>query len=264
MKNIFVPLGISTNAKQTLSYAIDFAHHVDADLFVMDSYHPSFKNAHILNAKEAVERNNQKRIKEMIQGIDTKKVSIRFVAYDGDFLSGVAALDQEVGIDLVVTAPTPNSSDTTIFLGSTAGSLVKKTNLPVLIVPEEESFSVPKRALFAFKHGQIEGEKSLQPVHFFQKKFEVDVNLLLVKIPGQSRADQQIDHEIVELSNDMTSTENATVYQGVLEHFSAKQPDLLFVFARKRGFFEKLIASDIVYKKDFFTKKPLLVLKNRK
>jgi hypothetical protein len=38
---------------------------------------------------------------------------------------------------------------------------------------------------------------------------------------------------------------------------------MLVVFARKRGFFEKLMESDMVYKKDFFTKIPLLVLKNR-
>ena len=85
-----------------------------------------------------------------------------------------------------------------------------------------------------------------------------------MKVPDQSRKEQQIDHEIVELSDRMSSTENGTVYQGVLEYFQSVQPDLLIVFARKRGFFEKLIESDVVLKKDFFTKTPLLVLKNRK
>ena len=90
------------------------------------------------------------------------------------------------------------------------------------------------------------------------------MNLLLVKVPGQERKDQQIDHEIVELSNTMISTENGTVYQGVLEYFRTVKPDLLTVFARKRGFFAKLIETDVVLKKDFYTKTPLLVLKNRK
>jgi hypothetical protein len=36
------------------------------------------------------------------------------------------------------------------------------------------------------------------------------------------------------------------------------------VFARKRGFFAKLIETDVVLKKDFYTKTPLLILKNRK
>ena len=53
------------------------------------------------------------------------------------------------------------------------------------------------------------------------------------------------------------------IHQGVLEHFQSINPDLLVVFARKRGFFEKLMGSDVIYKKDFYAKIPLLVLKNR-
>ena len=90
------------------------------------------------------------------------------------------------------------------------------------------------------------------------------MNLLLVKVPGQERKDRQIDHEIVEFANTMISTENGTVYQGVLEYFRTVEPDLLMVFARKRGFFAKLIETDVVLKKDFYTKTPLLILKNRK
>jgi hypothetical protein len=95
------------------------------------------------------------------------------------------------------------------------------------------------------------------------KTFKTKVNLLLVKVPGYETARLDIDHEIVEFSEGLISSENATVYQGVLEHFQSVQPDILVVFARKRGFFEKLMESDMVYKKDFFTRIPLLVLKNR-
>lgn len=85
----------------------------------------------------------------------------------------------------------------------------------------------------------------------------------MVKTPGHENNRLEIDHEIVELSEGLVSSDNATVYQGVLEHFQSINPDLLVVFARKRGFFEKLMGSDVIYKKDFYAKIPLLVLKNR-
>jgi hypothetical protein len=50
---------------------------------------------------------------------------------------------------------------------------------------------------------------------------------------------------------------------GVLEHFQANQPDMLVVFKRERGFFEKLWETDIVFKKDFYCTLPLLILKNK-
>ena len=123
-------------------------------------------------------------------------------------------------------------------------------------MPEGFTFASPKRALFAFKRGRVKGDRSLAPIHFFQKTFDTELNLLLVKVPGQERKDRQIDHEIVELSNTMMSTDNGTVYQGVLEHFRTVEPDLLTVFARKRGFFAKLIETDVVLKKTFIPKYP--------
>jgi hypothetical protein len=48
-----------------------------------------------------------------------------------------------------------------------------------------------------------------------------------------------------------------------LEHFQANQPQMLVVFKRARGFFEKLWEPDVIYKKDFYCKVPLLVLKNK-
>ena len=70
MKNILVPLGVSENAENTLSYAIELALTIHSTLYVMDSFHPSFHNAHLLNAKQAVENNNTKRIKELVQPLN--------------------------------------------------------------------------------------------------------------------------------------------------------------------------------------------------
>ena len=158
---------------------------------------------------------------------------------------------------------TPNTLDDKVFLGSSSGKVVKHTNIPVWLVPAETTFTPPKKALFAFKTGLVNGDRSLNVLKSLKKDFQTTVQLLLVKTPGNSREDHQIDHEIVELSESMMSTENATVYQGVLEHFSSVQPDLLVVFARKRGFFEKLMEPDVIYKKEFYVNIPVLVLKNR-
>jgi nucleotide-binding universal stress UspA family protein len=263
MKNILVPLGISDNSEHTLGYAIDLASTTQAAIYVMDSFNPGFRNAHLLNVKEVVNRNNFNRLKAMVKSIDNRGLSIQMVGYEGDFLFGVNALDEKVGLDLIVCGPMPNSNNDAVFLGPTAGRLAKKTDIPVWIIPEGTHFQTPKKALFAFKQGKVKGERSLHPLKFLQTQFDTQLELLLVKTPGNNRKELQIDHEIVELSDQMTSSENATIYQGVLEHFREVHPDILIVFTRKRGFFEKLIESDVVFKKDFFTKTPLLVIKNR-
>jgi hypothetical protein len=75
-------------------------------------------------------------------------------------------------------------------------------------------------------------------------------------------ADWEVGPKMKALDAPLTTTTNATVYQGVLEHFQAAAPDVLCVFKRKRGFFEKLWEPDVVLKKDFYCSVPLLILKS--
>ena len=63
------------------------------------------------------------------------------------------------------------------------------------------------------------------------------------------------------LKTTLTTTNNATTFQGVLEHFQSHNPDMLCVVRRKRGFFKKLWEKNSVMKRDFHTSKPLLVLR---
>jgi len=117
--------------------------------------------------------------------------------------------------------------------------------------------------LLAFKTGEIKNPNILKPLLKFQDRFKTVLNLLLVKVPGFTKQNHALDDTILSRSKKLTYTANATVYQGVLEHFQSVNPDLLVVFKRERGFFEKLLESNVVYKKDFYCTIPLLVLKNK-
>ncbi len=263
MKNILVPIGISPNGQNTLEYAIALAKHFDASIFVIDSHKAVITHTHLGKAEEVINTQNFKRVKKMVQSVETKGIKIKLVEYEGSLLSGIEDLDKEIGLDLIIVGPTSNDINEKLFLGKVSGKIVKKTSIPVLLAPVGIEFSVPKHTLFAFKNGEVKGALSLEPLKEFIKKFETKTSILFVKVPGNNHSESGIDNQIIELSNDLVSTENATVYQGVLQHFDRVKPDLLTVFARKRGFFEKLMEPDVIYKKDFYSNIPLLVLKNR-
>ena len=117
--------------------------------------------------------------------------------------------------------------------------------------------------LLAFKTGEVKASSTLDPLIKIQDQFESKLKLLLVKVPGFANRNHQLNDELLQRSNKLIYSENATVYQGVLEHFQANQPDFLVAFKRERGFFEKLWEPDLIYKKDFYCTVPLLVLKNK-
>lgn len=263
MQNILVPVGVSKYAKTTLSYAIDLASHFNCNIFVIDAY-PAHSSLTILsNVNSRLEIKNVQRIKKMVASITTKKDQVKIVSSERDLVGTIRKLDQELGLDLIVTGPLNNEINEAVFLGKIAGSMIKRTEIPVIIAPLDKTFTPSKKMLLAFRTGEVKTSSTLNALIYFQDSFLASLKLLLVKVPGFANRNHQLNDELMQRSDQMLFSENASVYQGVLEHFQANQPDMLIVFKRERGFFEKLWETDIVFKKDFYCTIPLLILKNK-
>jgi len=263
MQNILVPVGVSKYAKGTLSYAIDLASHFKCNVYVIDAF-PAHSSLTILsNVNARLEIKNVQRIKKMVATITTKKDQVKIVSSERDLVGTIRKLDQELGLDLIVTGPLINEINEAVFLGKIAGSMIKRTQVPVIIAPLDKTFTPSKKMLLAFRTGEVKTSSTLNALMYFQDSFLASLKLLLVKVPGFANRNHQLNDELMQRSDQMLFSENATVYQGVLEHFQANQPDMLIVFKRERGFFEKLWETDIVFKKDFYCTIPLLILKNK-
>lgn len=261
MKNILVPIGSTNNAKHTLQYAIDLANEINANVLVFRAYSALTKAGTILNIDAIIERETNLYLRTMVASVNTKNVDVKLVSAKGSTVESVLSIDAELGIDLIVVGAKSNSMKNDVFLGKTAGSLVKQTNIPMLTVPDGYVYKPIKSVLMGFKSGKINKEITLYPIAFFAEKFKLDINMLLVKTPGFSESDLVLDKKLEALKTSLTITENATTFQGVLEHFRNNNPDMLCVFRRKRGFFQKLWEKNTILKSEFHTSLPLLILK---
>jgi len=263
MQNILVPIGVSKYAKTTLSYAIDLAAHFKCNVYVIDAYPAHSSLTTLSNVNTRLEVENVQRIKKMVASITTKKDQVKIVSSEQDLVGTIRKLDQDLGLDLIVTGPLNNEINEAVFVGKITGSIIKRTQVPVILAPLGKTFKPSKKMLLAFKTGEVKSSNTLRVLIDFQDSFMASLKLLLVKVPGFANRNHQLNDELMQRSDQMLFSENATVYQGVLEHFHANQPDMLVVFKRERGFFEKLWETDIVFKKDFYCTIPLLILKNK-
>ncbi|MEL6916615.1 MAG: universal stress protein [Bacteroidota bacterium] len=260
MKNILVPVGTSPNAHETLQYAVDFASQFASQVYVMDVFSAMSRAGGLTNIAEKAAESSKERLKEVITKVDSKEVDIKIATYNGDIIDGLIEIDKELGIDLIIIAPRSNDIKEELYLGNTSGRIVKRTDIPTLIVPKGTIFTPFKIILTAFKSGVLRRKRILNPLIYIQDKFNATVNLLLVKTPGYSDEDLKVDTSLMDISTQLAITENPTTYLGVLEHFQSQQPDLLCVFRRKRGFFKNLWEKNTVPKSEFFAPTPVLVL----
>ena len=264
MTNILVPIGTSSNANETLQYAVDFAEAFGAEIYVMEVFNVTGKTGTLTNVTQKIADSGKERLKEIIAQVDTKEVSIKIVSYNGELQDGLKEIDQELGIDLIILAPRSNDVQEEYYLGQTSGSIIKKTNIPTLIVPKGTHYKTFKSILVAFRSGILKRKRILDVLIEIRNKHRANVNLLLVKTPGYSDDDLKVNTALMDISSQLTITENSTTYHGVLEHFQAQHPDLLCVFRRKRGFFKKMWESNTILKSEFYSPVPVLVLSVKK
>ncbi|WP_298478546.1 universal stress protein [uncultured Maribacter sp.] len=260
MKNILVPIGTSQTSHETLQYAIDFAVEFSANVFVMDVFSASSKTGSLANITEKIAKSSKERLREVIDKTEAKNIDIKIATYNGDIVDGINQIDKELGLDLIILAPRSNDIKEELYLGRTSGKIIKRTDIPTLLVPKGSIKKDFKKILVAFKSGVIKRHRILDALDTIRKNQNSKVNLLLVKTPGYTDEDLRVNTALMDISSNLTLTENATTYLGVTEHFKSHEPDLLCVFRRKRGFFKKLWEKTTISKSEFFAPIPVLVL----
>jgi nucleotide-binding universal stress UspA family protein len=264
MKNILVPVGSSKNAVSHLQYAVDFAKAVGAKVYAVQVYNVFTKAGTMIKIDHILERESQEFLSNLVSKIDTKGVEVITKTFKGDLIDTLELACKKANIDLFLIEPRTNSIKEEVFLGKTSGKIIKHTQIPALIVPEGYVFKPISSILMAVKSAIIKKDSALKPIQLIKESFKSKVNLLLVKTPYYNKGDFNVNDALSQISDNVIKTENATTFQGVLEHYQSNNPDMLCVVRRKRGFFTKKWEKNVIYKKDFHSAIPVLVLSGMK
>lgn len=264
MKNILVPVGASENALSNLQYAVDFAEAFNAKLFVVQVYNVYTKAGTMIKIDHILEQDTLDYLNDLVSKVNTKNVEVVVRALKGKFVDTIELACKAANIDLILIEPRIYSEDEDLFLGKTSGKIVKQTSIPTLIIPEGCVFKPIKTILMAVKSAIIKKDDVLTPLKAIKNNFEAVVNLLLVKTPYYNEGDFVLNNELKNIIAETTYSESPTTYLGVLEHYKSHNPDMLCVVRRKRGFFMKIWEDNQIYKTEFNSTLPVLVLSELK
>ncbi|GAA4892477.1 hypothetical protein GCM10023311_16210 [Flaviramulus aquimarinus] len=264
MKNILVPVGASKNGLSHLQYAVDFAEAFKAKLFIVQIYNVYTKAGTMIKVDHIIERESKAFLDDLVSKIDTKGVEVIIKTLKGKLIDTLELACEKGDVDLVLIEPRTNSIKHEVYLGKTSGKIIKQMDVPALIVPEGYTFKKPATILMAIKSAIIKKAHVLKPLQSIKDKFKATVDLLLVKTPYHNQGDFDVNDELKAVVAQVVKTENATTFQGVLEHIQSHNPDMLCVVRRKRGFFAKKWEKNTILKKDFYSSIPVLVLSGLK
>jgi len=261
MKTILVPLGNSEKAINTLQFAIDFATVTKAKIYIIQVFGSAKVTGLLKNIDEVIDSRTKEELADILSKVDRKNIDIKTITAKGIILDVISRAAKELNVDLIIASANITSADSSLYLGDITGSLVKQTEFPMLIVPAGCKFKPFNTVLLSLRSGLINKSDVLKPLVDLVSIFKMKVKLLHVITPQNTEADNSLHQDFVTISDTISKSENATIYQGVLEHLREVNPDLLCVIRRKRGFFNKLWEQNSIKKIDFESRIPLLVLK---
>jgi nucleotide-binding universal stress UspA family protein len=260
MNHIVVPVDLSKNSKDALRYAAHIASHSGADLLVVHCYTLLHKAVSYTIGQKETEKDPEKWIQKRITKLKARHpdLVIDYRIIKDNIIDSVKRIVEVNNADLVIMGCQGRGENEGTFLGSTAGALVKTTDIPVLFVPSGFKFKGIDKVVFAAKNTFVRLMGPLEPIIKINQIFKPHVQLLHLgeqpdPIPEQS-------FSILQVINDITRYGNDNFNESINEYLTQHHADLLCVIRRKRGFVEKLLGPSSTPSSKFNVDIPILVL----
>lgn len=266
MRKILVPTDFSKNADHALQYAINIANHFESEIHLLNVYEVSNNTTGSFSSvEEYIRENAERQLSKTISSVKNailRKTILKGRAIKGNPIYSICGIANIEKFDLIVMGTQGASGLKEIFLGSKTAGVMKKTTVPLLVIPNEFKYRPIKEIVFPVDSGIVADSFILTPLLQLVKAYKSKVKVLHLKTekvlvgydPGIEYFLEGIPHSFHTIagSNDVNGVINLFVF----EH----DADMICLIRRDRGFFEKIFHRSVTSKEVFHCRMPLLIL----
>ncbi len=278
MKNILIPTDLSSNSSNAISYAFQLFRNSNVQFYILHVDHPiidmptssiEFMSPttypDLVSQKKMVE----KQIFKIIEKLNSKDDNFNYeieneIGFAGDVIVSKA---KELNCDLIIMGTKGATGLSQFFIGSVTASVIRKSAISVLAIPENFTFEKLEKIVFATDYEGISNKKTLQPLFEIARTFDAKVMMfhaIEAKEPIAAyieelqvwKAEKNFHH--VRHTNSIASCEN--IPDGILDFAGENEADLIAIIPHTYNFFENLLHKSISKQIAFESKTPILAL----
>lgn len=269
LKTIVVPTDFSENAFHALIYAVDLAKTSNAIIHLLNVYHiPNPLKTlplEIIITPDELKASSDSMLKQTSQHLkDLRPESGPVVCHseNGFALQEINHYANYIHADLVVIGMTGGGKMKEKILGSTATGLLHHCTIPVLVVPENIPFRVPKKILFASDGSVVHSQSHLKVLMEMAYKYESTIDILSVLSHENMHRRETImdllDRSFLTTRHHYYFPEKTDINKTINEYIARLETDLLVMIPRKHNFLEQLFDRSHTRALAFHTRIPLL------
>ena len=274
MKNILVPIDFSISSRNAGKYAASLAGIFNAKVTFLNVVPDALiindeaNEERIILYQEQLAGNKALMTKEIETLSKNHKASLQGFVYEGSPSNVILEIASEDKPDIIIMGMKGKGQSNSVF-GSTVTTIVRKSSIPVLIIPENSVYvSIDTVTLAADFDADTESGRYALLMEI-AKKYNSFIQVLNVQKKGNEMSDSEFmgkmgtHYSLDVLKHSFNTVEDSSVIEGINKFIEEKPCDMLAMMAHKHSFIERLFGK--VHTKDmsYETKVPLLVLQNK-
>jgi len=274
MKHILVPTDFSTASNNAVKYAASLSEIFNANLNLLNVIPDTIiideevAEATISMHQELLTENNNLMTKAIKVLSKNHKAKIQGQVEEGSPSNVILEVVKETQPDIIIMGMKGKGKSNSVF-GSTVSAIVRKSSVPVLIIPENASYQSIDTITFAtdFNAGIDRDNYSLlmkiaKKYHSFIQILNVQKNEMVMKdeeFIGKMRTYSVFTNE----KHNYNTIEDNSVVEGINQFIRGNPSDMLVMMAHRHSFFERMLGKVHTKKMSYETKMPLLILQNK-
>ena len=272
MKHLLIPVDFSQEAITATQYALEFARHSASDLVLLTVFEsPLLPPASTFVSRESTEHDAETRIEQVaVERLKAfaaehigNQVPTRFFALEGKPSSTIARFTREHAIDLVVLGTKGVTWWGEGFRGTVSSELMRKSDVPCLIIPAGVKWNGLKKWVFAT---EMRGDETPYFSEFtdWGQRFDAQLTYLHIQQKGgvEHAPHPALENFLIERSHGNSGVvrmEGESVRATLEEFIENQQQDLLALTTQTHSLLEQLFHSSLARHEALHGTVPLLV-----
>ncbi len=277
MKKILFPTDFSDNSHNAINYALNLYKDENCKFYLLNTYTPIIYNydyrmsagGYLGEVVDIIKENSLEKLdkieKELKEKFNNSKHQFETISSFSLLTDEIKDVVDKYSIDLIIMGTKGATGAKEVLFGTNTIHVIKKSNCPVLAVPDGYFFEEPKEILFPTDYKVDYSEIQLQNLKTIVTNFNSRVHILNVSHGIDLSETQNTNKETLEklfatVKHASYRVDDQPISQAINEFQKSTYVQLLMMINNKHSFFENLFFKPVINQIGFHLNIPFLVI----
>ena len=274
MKNILVPTDFSEASHNAAKYAVSLAKPFDARVTLINIIQPAViiddsVLAFVMTTQAEIVESHKKLMNKEIEALSQKGlIEIKGLVAEGSTYNRIQEIAKSNEADIIVMGMKGKGQSNSVF-GSTTTTVIRKSALPVFVIPEKADYKPIDTVTFASDFdAQIEMDRYTFLLEL-SEKFNSKIYIVNVQkkdsLMNQEKVIGKMKTSVAfsNLNHQFDTINERNVGEGINKFIEENPTDVLAMVAHRHNPFERMFGKVHTKQMSYKTKIPLLVLQSQ-